>query len=405
MDKKFSQKLTQTLEMAVNTNPRPQYDISIHTFTYVYSCNYLTYTRAADQIAKYAKINNCSFYLETYTNQRESLTIQSRTTHVLRKDGINKITLQKFQTASCTTCKYRILLMVNPRHLLGYKDHIFTEIVEPDKLPLVLDAMNFVLKKINPAFPDIIHEGHFCRIDYCTNFWFESQEIANEYMKILKKARIPSKFSLEETYSPTQHRKIPNMDDVTIQCKSYELSIYLKQKQMISRKDDYNYPNDEINHAAGQLRIELRTGRPKLYYLKHSNECEEPELITMPSELALHTILKQLKHMYGSGDFYRYSKARSIILESDYTQKVKEKLIDILDTVNKKRSLDTQKNGLDPDYLKKYLKYFNRLALSPITLPEKSINEFYPNPMRYIIRNTDVYQKNQTANYPLRLGM
>lgn len=385
MDKKFLHKLTKVQEMAVNTNPLPQYDISIHTFTYVYSCDYLTYTYIANQIVKYTNANNYPIYPDTYTILKESLTIQSLTTHVLRKDGINKITLQKFFNTSCKACKYLILLMVNPRHLLGYKNHVFTEIVEPDKLSLILDAIDYTLRKIDTGFPDITKDGHFRRIDYCTNFWFETQEEADEYMKLLKKARIPSKFSLDETYSPTQHRKIPNMDDVAIQCKSYELSIYLKQKQMISRKDDFKYPEDEINHAAGQLRIELRTGRPKLYNLKHSNECEEPELLTMPSELALHTILKQLKHMYGSGDFYRYSKSRSIILESDYSQKVKEKLIDILDIVSRKRSLNPQKNGLDPDYLKKYMRCFNKLTLSPITLPEKSINEFYPNPGKYIL--------------------
>ena len=40
-----------------------------------------------------------------------------------------------------------------------------------------------------------------------------------------------------------------------------------------------------------------------------------------------------------------------------------------------------------------YLPYFNRIGLSPITIPEKSLHDFYPNPYKYMAGLSDTYLK------------
>ncbi len=367
--------------------------ISVHTFTYIYTCSYADYIRLQKDLQSYLKKRQDRLYPTEWDIAESSIKIKALTTHFFRQEGINDITFERILNSSGEIRGHYIKFLVNPRRLLGYEENPFTELIDAERLIEVPGAIDRIIKKFCMDTQSVTRYGKFHRIDYCTNFWFQSQGEVEEYMKLLKKARIPKRFSLHKIYDPIQHRKKSGKYDITLHCKSYDLSIYLKQPQMISRKNDYKYPEDEICHAEGQLRIELRSSRRKLYHLKKSQNCTEDELLTMPDSRSLNTILKNLKHMYGAGDFYCYSEAQKIIKDSDYTKKVKDKMLDILFTVKTTRSLDSEKNGLDPDYLSKNMKYFNDLLLSPITIPKKCIHNFCPNPIRYIIGYTNDYLK------------
>lgn len=107
--------------------------------------------------------------------------------------------------------------------------------------------------------------------------------------------------------------------------------------------------------------------------------------------------------MYGIGDFLLYGDAKEEIINSPYKDKVKKRMLDVLEAVKKGRSLDTEKNGLDQDAITKTIPYFNKLGLSPITIPHKKSQYcdevFFPNPLKYVtgesvelLRDTDVLQ-------------
>ena len=54
--------------------------------------------------------------------------------------------------------------------------------------------------------------------------------------------------------------------------------------------------------------------------------------------------------MYGTGDFYSMKKAKQIIKEAGYHSTTVDNLLYILDVVKKSKTLDPNRNGLDPEY-------------------------------------------------------
>ena len=95
-----------------------------------------------------------------------------------------------------------------------------------------------------------------CQIQaFCPN----DQKTAEVYLYLLKQAKIPHRFNIEKRYNQKQKRNTPEAFAITISCKSYELSIYLKYPQLqIKHAQGYLDDQQELNNALGQLRIELR---------------------------------------------------------------------------------------------------------------------------------------------------
>ena len=145
-------------------------------------------------------------------------------------------------------------------------------------------------------------------------------------MRLLRKALIPYPFKLEKILSNTQHRYIPEPNAITITCKSYQLSIYLKLNQLldeITRQENGIIPSEhasEIENATGQIRIELREYRSQLRINKKKIHCgnDEALLLNGSNTHPYTTLCKRLGSMYGTGDFWLYDDARDIIKESDY---------------------------------------------------------------------------------------
>lgn len=375
-------------------------NISIHTFTVTYSCDNKFYNALLRCVTEYIQKNNKTCYPREWTStQNTKIKIKTFSTNSLREKGINEITFKTIyaeasSTSDLATIARYVLLLVNPQKLLGKDQFYITEIVKQSNLDKICKCIDFILSELCPHLSAFSSHRKFSRIDYCTNLWFLSNDIAQEYLRLLKAAWIPYNFSMDERYDPIQHRQVPGKYDFSIKCKSYEFSFYLKQKQMLSRKSDFNYPDDEIAHADGQLRMELRANRRKLHRIQKTSMYTEEALITEAPNLSIPTFSKNISYMYGSGDFYSYSEAKNIIKHSPFSKKAKEQLLYILKEVKKYRSLDPDKNGLNPQKLRRYIKeYFNVLGLSPITIPKRYSFDYYPNPLQYIFKNNTYYLK------------
>ena len=370
---------------------------SIHTFTYSITCPDKIYNQIYYSLDGLCKQKHSNLHHKEAKKCLSNNSYIKRTyyTHILQDQGINNILLIKLETSDGMTVKNTLQLLINPNKLSGERIHSYTHIIDSSKLSEIPCLIKNLFSQILPEidFSSLTENGKYNRIDYCMNFWFESQEEAKEYMKLLKKAQIPSGLTPLTFRDTKQHRNIPGKHDITLKCKSYELSMYLKQTQMKSKKTKYKYPQEEIENAYGQLRIELRTSRRKLYHEKKSNHCSEDELITNPDKISMKTFCRKLYKMYGSGDFYRFRDAYLIIENSHYQNRVKEEMLNILSAVSRKRSLDPSQNQLDRKYIKKYLPYFNDIDLSPITIPEKSLHDYYPNPYKYMAGLSAIYIK------------
>lgn len=368
-------------------------DFSIHTFEITYRSNCANYYRLYKAVNHINQSQCPQKEFSFLTPGKIKLTYISQSYVCLNQKGINRIYFYKLQDKALEhTVTYGIKFIVNPKILLGYTDYSYTEIIKSEDLPRIPNALNQLLQELVPGYPDISEQGKITRIDYCTNLWFQSTNEADEYFHILKKYFTPAKFRIDTFYDCICHRKSPRKGEISLSCKSYTLSIYQKQNQLI--QSTYHYPSEDIENACGQLRIELRLKRPKLYSIKNTflikNECDL--FIQIPPSV-LTTLLKKLSVMYGTGDFFRLSEARQLISYSQYQRKTISSMLEILDNVNESRTLNCYNTDYKKKTLKKQIEKFNDLGISPITLPSRSIHRTYPNLISYIIGETADYLK------------
>lgn len=372
--------------MTTFTPKYPNKSLSTHTFTYFYKCSDKTYYGLFQYLAEKP---DCNFKKH---RKKKSTKYVTRSFHSL---GFNRIEFVDCIAPNQDYHVYKIKFTVNPRILIGETKNLRTRIIDKDYLTQLPDILDNAICDITGPFKSQLVHGKFQRIDYCLNFWLNSQETAEEYMRLLKKALIPYPFELKKILNSTQHRYVPETYAITLTCKSYELSLYLKLPQLI--EEIINLKNgvipsecaSELASAHGQLRIELREYRRQLRNNKKHCGKDESYLLNGSNTLPFTTLYQRLKSMYGTGDFYLYNDARDMINQSDYRKKIKKELLEILEIVNsKKRGLNPAINGFDYDYLKSHMRYFNELDLCPITISQKSYKrcgeDFFPNPLKYI---------------------
>lgn len=325
------------------------------------------------------------------------------TTYDYHSLGINRIEFTDYNHPYYQHLYY-INFVINPRIISGSSTELYTRIVEKSQLKTLPDTLETTLANLCGSIENMLSTGKFRRIDYCCNLWFNSQETVEVYLYLLKQAKIPYRFEVKKYYSSKQKRKITEPYAITVTCKSYELAIYIKYPQLKAKYDRGDLRNvNEVDNSRGQLRIELRERRPKLLSDKKNALLNESELLDGSNTRPRETLCKLLKFMYGIGDFLLYGDAKEEIINSPYKDKVKKRMLDVLEAVKKGRSLDTEKNGLDQDAITKTIPYFNKLGLSPITIPQKKSQYcdevFFPNPLKYVtgesvelLRDTDVLQ-------------
>ena len=239
--------------------------MAIHTFTYGFRVPSETYFALFDLLIKKRAAHETDYFVKYTTTDYRSL-------------GINRIEFITYDLQSYNPVYY-INFTINPRILIGEKTKLYTHIVEANQLKTLPYAVSSTLTELCNLSENILIDGKFRRIDYCCNLWFNDQETAEVYLYLLKQAKIPHRFKLKKYYNQKQKRSTPEDFAITIGCKSYELSIYLKYTQL-QIKNAQGYLNDpqELNSAFGQLRIELRERRTKLLSDKKKCHCTESEL-------------------------------------------------------------------------------------------------------------------------------
>lgn len=360
--------------------------LSIHTFEFTVRCNKQEFDGLIKSVNQY-NTESVHPYDKPVTDSHGNLIfIRSFKYRCFRGQGINRLIFQKTMTPDNKWLDLLIKFIVNPHHLFETNGKPYTAIIGRDKINDIPPKLNAFIQRICPNFPDIAPCCKLSRIDYCLNYWMNSQEEVTEYFKLLKKTKLSAHIQQLEFYNEKKHRMATRDGELTIRRQSYDFSIYLKQIQMLH--SSHQYTADEISNANGQLRIELRSNRKHLYNFKRNEDLQE-ELALLQISKPVDIIIKNLKAMYGLGDFYTMADAKDIVFKSAYGNKIKDNLIKILDIVKKSRSLNPEKNGLDKDFLERYMKYFNELELSPITIPMRYINEYYPNPIKYITGKAD----------------
>ena len=363
-----------------------------HTFTYGYSCSHETYQQLYTQLMKGHKVHR-------YTNKR----ITSYTTMDYYSIGLNQVEF-KVTYFGNELYKYGINFLINPLLLQSNDKILYNQIISISKIKDIPYNLSSLLYELSDHIIDALNEGKIHRADYCSNLWFshnhlkkirrmyfpiDSQLLAQLYMNLLVKGNIPPNFKSSQT--STSRQDISEPKEFTIQCNSYELSIYLKHAQILEHNERTGkniYDEDSLNDSYGQIRFELRLSRKRLYYDKKTLHCTEFELISGSNIKVFPTLKKLLKSIYGTGDFLHYKEA-TYQIQKKKSGKVQQNMLHFLQIVKQCKCLTYEKlHKCDPnitkDVFKRYLNYFNEINISPITLPNKSPVSIFPNPIKYL---------------------
>jgi hypothetical protein len=85
------------------------------------------------------------------------------------------------------------------------------------------------------------------------------------------------------------------------------------------------------------------------------------------------------------GDYYKLSKAKSIIISSSYSKTIKNNLIKFLEDINT-RGITEASNKKSYNSAKKYINFLNSLKINPITLNEDSQFNYIENLLTRVIK-------------------
>lgn len=350
-----------------------QKNYSIHTFTFRAKLNRENQNSIKEKLIQLSKKKNKGCYQEG----KETYKI---TNYNAASDfGFNTISLLKI-TSGDDFKSYWMDVKVNPRWMFHRDDHPFVYIANQDDLIACYKQLGWFLKeaKITEIGCDVFY---IQRADYCVNIDLEDRKRVKAYMRLLKKGAYPYKSIRRMENSKTGKRKIPTKDSFTVYTKRFEFSIYDKYAQLSKEADKYS--EEEMQEAEGMIRIELRVKRSKLRYDEKKNGCDRTlEFLVLAGEIAEGNIPRYLKKAYGSGKFVKLEKAKEIIEASGCKKKSKNKMVEILEKVSR-GNLQEVKDSYGKDF-PKYMKKFNELGISPITIEKRSPFSELENPLYYI---------------------
>lgn len=277
-------------------------------------------------------------------------------------------------------CQYGINIIINARKLLGYKKYAHVCIAPVGDMPKLMPALYANLDYIGLHILDYAR-FHLKRLDLCTNIRLGTSDEFEAYMRLICKGKYAYGSTLYMCYDKKQKRRVAPKYSFTLTGAIFEISIYAKQVQMLDSENYYS--TEELQFSENQLRIELRFTNQKNNELIRQYQSLDNLICHIP-EIGYKYISQYLNAMYGKGDFYRFDIAAQMIEASNFHSATEQKMINFMKAVAK-GSLNDAINKFGTELSESMLCHFNRLQVSPITLPVRSNLAFLMHPLHYII--------------------
>lgn len=287
-----------------------------------------------------------------------------------------------------------IVIRINPRAMLHKNDYPYVYIASQKDIRKCIKIMEkfFHDTKINHWIS--LEILRISRIDLAANINLGDNESVRQYMKLLRQGNYPYSMKRVCIYSKSQKREIPTPNSFTIKSKTYEFSIYDKQRQLTDNKKDYS--DKEITEAEGIIRIEFRISSSSLIHniAKKKFKYEKTADILLNADvMAEFYIIRYIEKCYGTGAFVKKAEAEKIINSSNYKAKIKQEMNAMLNCCMQTRNL-SKVRLIFKERFEPLLKRFNNLGISPVTINSRNNYNRFENPLYYITEcnaNTNKY--------------
>lgn len=281
-------------------------------------------------------------------------------THALKDKGFTEIVLiKKYTDSKYTQPILQLTIQLNPTKLLN-RDIV--KLTKEADLQEVEQKFNEVLEQIHLDLNTFFH-WTLNRIDYCINI---KTPYVKEYIKLFQRCSLPYRFSIpyDKKAKVRKHKE----GSLYIFNNSTIINFYNKELER------FNNTGKILESAKDILRLEIQCKKGKTDYMKYKYNFDIKYLGYFTSEeLSIKTISTYFDKIIGKGDYYKLDKARAIINSSGYTKATKDKLINVLELINKHKSIDKarENSNYSKDSFNRYIKKIRELNINPITIPRR----------------------------------
>ena len=281
-------------------------------------------------------------------------------THALKDKGFTEIVLSKYKINNKYKHDYmQLTIQLNPTKLLN-RDIV--ELTKEEDLHEVSEKFNKIKEQIHldlkPLFSWTLN-----RIDYCINI---KTPYVKEYIKLFQRCSLPYRFNIP--YDKKAKLRKHKEGSFYIFNNSTIINFYDKELER------FNNTGKILESAKDILRLEIQCKKGKTDYIKYKYNFDIKYLGYFTSEeLSLNIISSYFDKIIGKGNYYKLDKARDIINSSKHTKSTKDKLINVLELINKHKSIDKarENSNYSKDSFNRYIKKIRELNINPITIPRR----------------------------------
>lgn len=293
-------------------------------------------------------------------------------TTALRDYGFNKVILKKVKVDKKYKHHYlNITIVLNPIKLIN-KNKL--EVIKEDDLENIYKKFKEVKNKIFIGLPSL-ENWVINRVDYAINIHTEH---VKEYIRLFQRGDKPSNF--KELYCTKAHRRKQLEGSFYLYNKSIAINFYDKEDELIKK-------NFNVDGAKNLLRLEVQCNKSKTNNIKYKKGFDINHVKNyLKMNLSKEYIYYYYDKTIGLGDYYKLSKAIEIVKDSNYTEIIKKRLIEVLQEVNLHRSIwkAREKSIYSKNSFNKYLKMIRALNINPVTIPNSWEMDYLENPKNII---------------------
>lgn len=197
----------------------------------------------------------------------------------------------------------------------------------------------------------------------------ETRKNVSAYLQIFKRV------GKVKGFSPCSYKGLHNKNSFCLSGNSntIELSIYdLEQVLAETDKRLSTYKNIPLVHkrAAGILRVDIRLEKPKAIRTYVDEAYTSDQLVVLLEDCE-HIFIDTLTHVIPYGDFYKKDKAEEIVRAAVKNQTMRRKMLRLLALIPEKKSLYFAQKEMNCRNMKKIMKAFAEINLSPVTISKR----------------------------------
>jgi hypothetical protein len=325
------------------------------------------YTMVEEAFYAYAKSHNlnCSYPFERWS--KGNMNVSGTQFTAFNNNGI---TMYSVIYSSPGFTVYTWEIKINPQSRQGIDRLSVADEIDVLESFALLDSLIRDELKLPCSHSDF----NINRLD-CAHNSFHDADTAKLYMSLMKKGDIPDELQSYSEYSGAAHRRIS--PGASIYCynrsRTVTINIYIKAAQL--QTDRYTDDSYDFEEAAGLLRIEVQCSRQKLVncqkMLRVNSLSPEPFI---KDSFNYYILLYYMSWLFRKGDYYSFSLAKRIIMDSSFHKASKDVMCLMLELTSTRNGLkraisEMTAMGYTAYDIKTALQRFDRINVNPVTIP------------------------------------